>query len=489
MTAARLRLSMGGLLLLSAALRLLAMIWDPPLHPDEYYQYLEPAWWHLTGVGLTPWEFHEGVRSWFLPFYNGAWMALLLKLGVPAGAPIGWLLKAHWAVINVSVVVLAFRGGASISRRLQRLTPTALDEPPGGWEGGLLAAAACALFPLLISYAGHTLSELPSMLCTIAALVLTSELLESGAADGPEAARKAAWVGALLSLSACLRIVNAPLTLVAPAWLLVRGRVRLLGVLTAAGFVPVLVFGLIDLVSWGSFARSFVGYIEYNFIEGKAADFGTEPPGWYLGTLVDRAGFALPLLILPALLGLRATWPHLLSATALLAYLSTQPHKEERFIIAFWPLLLIAAAGTLGARLAQLRARLHADEDVRIGPTRMRRALPWCAVAWLALVLAGSTQQLRSSERWVAQRDRLDALAWLGAQPNVTGLVGDEPFTGGSLWFSAEVPYFVLVPGLVSSPIISHALVLNGSKDERIALKAGFTLAHRVGAYRVLQRQ
>src|SRR5687768_2979446 len=111
MTAARLRAVMGVLLLLGVALRLLAMIWDPPLHPDEYYQYLEPAWWHLTGVGLEPWEFREGVRSWFLPFYNGAWMALLLKLGVPAGAPIGWLVKAHWAAINVSIVVLAFRGG------------------------------------------------------------------------------------------------------------------------------------------------------------------------------------------------------------------------------------------------------------------------------------------------------------------------------------------------------------------------------------------
>lgn len=491
MTAARLRVVMGLLLSLGVALRLLAMMWDPPLHPDEYYQYLEPAWWHLTGMGLKPWEFHEGVRSWFLPFYNGAWMALLLQLGVPAGAPIGWLMKAHWAVINVSVVVLAFRGGASISRRLHKLHPAAHGDPPAGWEAGLLAAATCALFPILVSYAGHTLSELPSMLCLVAALVLTSELLENDAAEAPGATRKAAWVGALSSLSACLRIVNGPLALVAPAWLLARGRFRLLGVLSAAGLVPVLVFGLIDLVSWGSFASSFVGYIKYNFIEGKAADFGTEPREWYLDMLAHRAGFALPLAIMPALLGVRATWPYLLSATALLAYLSTQPHKEERFIVAFWPLLLIAAAGTVGAWLAQLRARWQAADGapVRVWRARARQTLPWCAAAWLALVLAGSSEHLRSSDRWVTQQDRLDALAWLGTQSNVTGVAADEPFTGGSLWFSAEVPYFVVVPGLVDNPIVSHALVIDGSEDQRTALRTGFTPVHRVGVYHVLQRR
>jgi phosphatidylinositol glycan class B len=489
----RVRLALALLLSVGLALRLLAVAWDPPLQPDEYYQYLEPAWWHLTGMGLEPWEFRAGVRSWVLPFYNGAWMALLRQLGVTSGATLGLLVKAHWAAINLSLVVLAFRGGASISRRLAPAGTTAPTGAQAGWEGGLLAAATCALFPLLVSYAGHTLSELPSMLCAVAGLVLTSELLEDGRADSPAALRKAAWVGILVSSSACLRIVNGPLALVAPAWLLARGRLRPLGVLLAAGLVPVLVFGLVDLITWGSFAHSFVGYVRHNLIEGKAADYGTEPPDWYLRALAQRAGLALPLLLLPALLGLRAAWPFVISALGLLLYMSTQPHKEERFIVAFWPLLLIAAGGSLGGLLARLRATSMALVE---GPSRVpaqerrwQRYLPWCAALWVVLISLGASRSLRSSDAWVGQVDRLRALSWAGAQRDIIGLIGDVPMTGGALWFSDRVPQFMFDPALLSSPIITHALAQAGSDEEQRALAAGFIPIHRVGEYRVLRRR
>src|SRR6185295_11324705 len=63
------------------------------------------------------------------------------------------------------------------------------------------------------------------------------------------------------------------------------------------------------------------------------------------------------LLLIPLLLGLRATWPFAISALGLVALLSTQAHKEERFIIAFWPFALIGAGGAVGGWLAIAQAR------------------------------------------------------------------------------------------------------------------------------------
>src|SRR5437016_2397471 len=36
-------------------------------HPDEIYQTIEQARRLTTGVGIVPWEFERGVRSWVLP--------------------------------------------------------------------------------------------------------------------------------------------------------------------------------------------------------------------------------------------------------------------------------------------------------------------------------------------------------------------------------------------------------------------------------------
>lgn len=481
------RITMALLLALGLALRLYAVGVDPPLHPDEYFQYLEPAWCHLRGVAQEAWEWRDGVRSWVLPFYNGSWIALMLRLGVPAGAAVGWLLKAHWALVNLLLVVVAFRGGACVSRRLSPAVAGGAA-PASGWEGGLLAAAACATFPVLVIFAGHTLSELPSMLCMVAGLVLSAELLEepSSAALGW---RKAALAGGLISLGACLRIASGPLALVAPAWILLRGRWRLLAALLAGALLPALAFGLVDWLTWGSFASSFVGYVKYNFIEGKAANFGTQPRDWYLEVVNDRARMALPWLLVPALLGTRATWPYLVSALGLIAYLSTQPHKEERFILAFWPLLLIAAGGSMGALLARLRASVRRAPLLRARARRHDYGLALGASAWLVLVAGGGAGQLHGSDQWPGQQDRLRALAWAGRQPGVTGLIADTPYTGGAFWFGANAPQFMFAPGLVDNAIVSHALVVAGSEEERVALTANFGEIHRVGTYRVLRRR
>jgi hypothetical protein len=484
-----------------AALRLSAALFDRPLIPDEYFQYMEPAWWHLTGAGLEAWEWHEGLRSWVLPFFNGAWMALWMGLGVHDGALLGTLVRVQWALINACLVLIAWRAGSSLARTLQR-EPTPVDArgsareqnwdesaAPAGWQGGLLAAALCAGFGLLAVYGGHALSELPSMLCLLAGLVSTAELCEWPRDERSSRVwRKAAWSGALLSLGACLRIANGPLTLLPPLWLLCTGRFRALSVLLAAALLPALIFGLVDLFTWGSFAGSFVAYVKFNFVQGGAARYGTEDGTWYLRRLWQTLPFGLPPLVLLALCGLRGGWPYALTAAVLLGYLSREPHKEPRFILALWPLLLICAAGTLGAWVARARPLVTSAAGawrrfVR-GP-----GLRWSfAFAFALVVLIDGARNIHL-DHWL-ERGRIDAHAWLGHQQGVTGAMIDAPiFTAGGLWFNSPAPQLLFDPALLANPLISHVVVRAGTYHEQVSRASGFEAIHHEGGFVVLARR
>ena len=468
MTRLRVRTALGLVFLAGSAARLVAWREGSSIHPDEFFQVLEPAWWHLHGAGLATWEWREGIRSWVLPVYHGAWMALLELLGVRPGATIGWLLQLHWALVNLVLIAAAFRGGAWVARRCARQAATcaappeealaARDTPAAaGWQGGLLAAALVALFPMIVAYAPHTLSESPSMICFVVALALAAEMGEvPGARVAPA---RAIQLGALVGLGLCVRLANAPLALVAPLLLLVRRRFALLGWAALGALGPLALFALVDLVTWGKPLGAAIGYLRFNLIEGRAAGFGTAPWSWYLTRLFERAPWGLPVLLLPLLLGLRASWPFGLSAFLLVASLSTQGHKEERFVSAFWPFLIIGAAGVAGGWLAR----------------RPQRRVPAAVVALAAaLILADGLAGYRHAD-YAVKRAWMEMQRVTGEQPDLTGVIMESIlFAGGSLFLDRPVPQLEFRAYLLRNPMISHALLAEGSDFEQQALRAGF---------------
>jgi GPI mannosyltransferase 3 len=458
---------------IAALLRLWGAYKSSTIHPDEYFQYLEPAWFHLTGTGIETWEWRDGVRSWVLPFYNGAWLALLMRLGVERGASLGWVIKTHWGLLSIALVLLAYRAGCAGTRAALRRDPRQVAQESDGYQGGLLAAAMCAGFPLLVRYANHTLSELPSMLCLVAGLTFAAEVVE--AAWGPAARNKAAWAGVLLSAGACLRIVNGPLALVAPAWLLLSRRWRPLQALLAGALVPLLVFGVVDWITWGSFASSYVGYVKFNFVEGKAAIFGIEAPSWYVDTLFERAPLGLPILLGLGLAGVRWSWPYLVTALVAVAYLSTQGHKEERFIVLVWPLLLIAAAITIGIWLA------------RLTPSRsLVTGYEVAAALCLVILIDGS----RHLPPFFFEQERLDCQAWIGSRRSVRGLLVDNILlSGGGLWFGSRAPLQNYTSALLDNPLFSHVLTSSGSSVRLESEQRGFKVVHTRGSLIVLRRR
>jgi GPI mannosyltransferase 3 len=482
-----------------AVLRLLALRYEPAHHPDEFFQYLEPAWGRLTGAWIETWEWRTGVRSWVLPGYHGAWMAILMRLGVHEGSIIGKLLQAHWALLSMSLIWAGWRGGILLGRRLgpgrdpwaspiEGTQGESHNAAPMGWQSGLVGALLCAVFPLQVRFSIHTLSEQASILCMVCAMVLTAELTCTPKDAG---GRKAAWMGVLLGLGICLRIQHAVLPLVVVLWLIVARRFWFAAMACAASLLPVLLFGIVDRLTWGGFFASFIAYVKFNLIEGGASGFGTQPWNWYWEQFLHRAPMGLPILGLLCIVGIRATWPLMLSALGLVALLSTQPHKEERFVMLFWPLVLIAAAAAAGA---WLRPRLPPAVWVDGEPLQPRRMWKWIIrsviLSALAVVLVDGARHCQGNDFTGLDQERYDAQVWVGRQPNVTGLLADlQLYTGGYMWFSQSFPQLGYQQGRLGNPLFSHVLVERNSWSMREAERAGFTQVFSKGNMVVLHRK
>ena len=419
--------SLRTVILLGAAARLVALWLGPPLHPDAIFQYLEPAWHHLHGYGWLAWEWGVGLRSWVLPGYHGAWMAALDLLGVHGGFAAQIILQAHWGLLSLLIIPAAFRAG------------------------GPFAAVLCAFWPELVQLSPQTLTEVPS---AIAITLGYAAWLQARTLEGAEERRAALVAGALLSFACCLRIPNGPLALVPAVDFLVRRRKAALGALALASLGPLLFFGAVDWITWGRPFHSMAAFLNYNFLQGRAAEHGVSPWYDYSLQLLFLTSGTIVIVIAAAALDWRRTWMTAGPSLLLVVLLSTQRHKEERFILACWPLLAIAW-----------------------GVAMQRRTT---LVAWLstALVLLGTLYGVahRPLLDYARRTGLYEAEAWVGQQPDVTGLLVFEwiHLSGGFLDFSRNLPLEPFGPQLLANPIFNYAAVKENSREADLCSRAGF---------------
>src|SRR5438874_466098 len=68
--------------LMAVAPGALAVLQLGRLHPDEVYQYLEPAYFRVHGYGVAAWEWNVGLRNWAYPLLLAALLRLCTWLGI-----------------------------------------------------------------------------------------------------------------------------------------------------------------------------------------------------------------------------------------------------------------------------------------------------------------------------------------------------------------------------------------------------------------------
>lgn len=305
---------LAGLCAVAFTVRMAAILVFPDyVHLDELQQYAEQAYRAVNGEGLVPWEYRVGARSWLIPALLTPWMALCRLADLsPETMRIG--LAAIGAALSLVVVAAAF----------------ALGER-GARFGGLAAGALVAVWPETVYYSPHILADTVCVAPLAAALAIAYRTVPS--------TRQLLLGGGLLALAVLLRPQLAPAVVLAGLWI---GRLdwRRYGWLAAGAVPAVVLFGFVDLVTWGVPFQSIFRYVRIN-AAGVAALFGTAPADFYITDQVRIWSLATPLVLLTFAIGAFRAPLVALMALVILATFSAVGHKEGRFLYPMIPLVLI----------------------------------------------------------------------------------------------------------------------------------------------------
>jgi GPI mannosyltransferase 3 len=413
------------LVLLAAAIRLPLAFWPNVLHPDEIFQYLEPAWRMLGHDGIVTWEWRHGMRGWFLPTLMagpvglGDWVA-------PGGTGAFVVPRLVAALASVSIVVSAWFIGARVSR-----------------SHAIIAAFAAAIWFEFVFFAPHTLSE---PLAT-AALVPAALLLTHGSSQ-----RHLAIGGALLALAFVCRFQYAPAIAVLALGACWR-RWRNLIPLVAGGFISLLFYGVADAAHGVVPFTWLIPNIQQNLLHDRAAEFGVTPAITYLYSFWRMWSVAIVLLLFVIWRGWRHAPLLLATAIANIGFHSLIGHKEYRFIFLSVALLIIIAALGSADWLQTLRTK------------RAWRpwALPVVAGGWtlVSLTLAATGTM---PDNWMRGIGAAQLTADLRGDPALCGLaLYNLPFhlLPGRDRLAGQLPLYALYP---ADPIASGDLAAVAQK-------------------------
>ena len=446
-----------AIVLLGIALRIVAWMCKAGFHyPDEIFQVLEPANLLRTGDGWLPWEFARGLRSWLLPYVYAGLLENLDWLGLRglAAQRAATLYTALW---TAAMVPAAFRMGRAMALGSR--------SDVHGVRAGLFAALLVAAWPAVLYFSPHTLQGTPSMIFLVWGY---AHWLESR--NNPDNLRSALWMGVCFGFAGAIRYTAGLHMLVPLLDLVARRRVRAL-VLTVLGSLPgVLLLGAVDWVAWGKPFHSLVEHITYNFFEDGASHHGTDVWHFYLvESLGRRAGPALPLVIVLACAHARRTWPVLLTAAVPTVLLSAIAHKEERFLMANWPLVLVA----VGVGVATLRSWIlwRPPGSRASGPKWANAVVFAVLVAMLGSNLWGTMQV-----RWRWREGVFHAQDWVGRQADATGLLidGRQHLNGGYVVLGRSIPLLPYSSRLATNSVFNYVALQSHLVDVQRLRKRGW---------------
>lgn len=341
-------LTWGLLIPLSLIPALLAVFQLGRLHPDEVYQFLEPANHKAFGYGILAWEWREGIRNWAVPGF----FAFLLKGAQTLGIDDA---QARRAVLEVPQWALHLTMLFAVYRLCRRRL-----EQPWAWAG----TALVGLYGPVLSFAGRTLGESLSTAFMVIALERLDrcESLQVVVSPNPQGSKISVPLvaGACLGLAVVTRYGSAAVVVAAMLWLLATRQWKTFSWTALGGAGVALALGALDAATWNGWFHSLRAYLDFNVFSGKAAaQFGANP--WYF--YLPFVGM-VPLWVWPGLWSgfRRRTLPYLFFVCAGVYGLAITltSHKEPRFLYPTLVLLTVGAAPVLIEAAKQLAARRRA---------------------------------------------------------------------------------------------------------------------------------
>ncbi len=431
-------LSWVALLGLALGLRVALAIGSPSIfQPDETYQTLEPAHRLAFGYGVITWEWREGVRSWMFPAFLAGLMRSMAWLGPGSSGYINGIVVVL-SLISLSTVWFAFAWAKRAS----------------GLNAAIIAAGACSIYYGLVYFA-------PKAFCEVFATHLLLPGLYLGVyADHIGERKRMFFAGLLCGLAVALRIQLIPAVLFAAIYFCYPRWRQRIPVVLAGLAIPILVFGLVDKITWSYPWQSFVRYFQANLIEGRAAADGIKPWYWYLEAVLVLLGPAIVFLWH----GARRT--PFLAAFSVIVVLSHSliGHKEVRYLYPVLPLLIVLAS------IGFVEVAFHMKVLARL------RASPKGLVTTGLIVFALSSSLLAwRFSRWCKTPGAESAFDQLSRDSNLCGVgfygPGSDYWTlswytaGGYAHLHRNVPILLIpsVAELAQDKLLLNALIVPAS--------------------------
>ncbi|XP_077228732.1 alg9-like mannosyltransferase family [Tasmannia lanceolata] len=325
---------------------------------DEVFNYWEPLHYLLYRSGFQTWEYSSefALRSYlYILFHN-----------VVAG-PASWLFSEE--KVKVFYAVRLFLG------LISTISETVLVVAISRKYGKRLASYTLAMLCLTSGCFFASTSFLPSSF-SMYAVTLSSALF---LLEKPAMAVSVAAVGVILGWPFSILAV-LPIT----GYSLVTGkfkRVFLSG--TATSLATLVLSLLVDHFYYGRWTSSVLNILLYNVWGGGESHlYGTEGPLFYLRNGFNNFNFCfiLALLFLGILPITRKKFtPDLLVVVSpiyiWLAFMSLQPHKEERFLYPIYPLVCVAAAAVIESFPDLFRDKYAIDDSLYVTIAKVLRPL------------------------------------------------------------------------------------------------------------------
>lgn len=426
--------------------------------PDEIYQSFEPAHRLVFGYGMVAWEFIDGARNWALPGFVAFWLKLFAVLGLTQPAQYIHGVKVVFALIGAGTAwgVYKLSRNAGATRR---------------WA--LLGAAAFSFASIPLYFGARAMSETAAALPAVWGLAL---LVKS-----PPSMRGRLAGASLLGLAVLFRLQMGVFCVGVLVLLAARKQWKALGHVAAVLCVWAFFFGLLDRLTWhevpnaafGGWFESAVKYLRFNLLEGKAAAWGTAP--WYF--YFQHLFLAMPAVALPmfagALFSVRRSLGLLVMAAVFFALHCWTPHKEMRFLMPLFPVLLACMA--VGCTL--LEARLS---TWLIGPV-VAAAVLFSLIHTPKLTFGqlGAYAERPAASAWDDYGSVNRLLLKANEQADLCGLridVAHLAWAGGHTYLHRQVPLYHLGQPSPQTHYFNYVIAPTGSGMPSVATDGPFEL-------------
>jgi hypothetical protein len=343
------------------------------LYPDEIFQTVEVAHKLVFGKGHTFWEFRAGARSWFFPGILAGVYKCLDFFGVTDGYYLNVGIKIFLGFFHslaISVVYLLFR----------RWCKTKFV--------AFLFTLPLALNFMLAYISARTLTEaiaLPFMVFTLYQATIYVETYKL---------RNLIFTIVLAGIAYMLRFQTAVFSFgIAISFLFASKKHLKTSLLFGFGFIGMMMIqGVLDMVTWGSFMHSLTTYLDYNINKGIANEHGVFPWYYYIKEFSSRC---YPITTVTAFLTTIYLFISPQKKKEILFFFpflfffivhSLVPHKEPRFVFPFY-IALLALSSLFFALLYE-----------KFGKKRVYIAL----LAFVVIIASYTVSTIKFRNRWNA---------------------------------------------------------------------------------------